>query len=166
MGIFKAFRMTEEDEVRVAACYEHIPQTLAQRGGIDGCIERDGWIAFAGSPENPSLQLSVGITESAGTKYLTASVDDEVSWYGWDFESADAFEDAIVDHLLPLLGRTVKTVTEKKKFQYIRIASYYLDEANEWMLISEETVNFPLLRLLLWTDSLREEIRSYRLESL
>ncbi len=77
-------------------------------------IEKDGWIAFSGSFQNPELLLTLSIMKTDGKHYLYADIDDEISWQEWDFENQEDFENAIVEYISPLVNRTIITVTEKK----------------------------------------------------
>lgn len=100
---------------------------------------------------------------SRGKLYLYADIDDEVSWQEWDFENQEDFENAVVEYIIPLVNRTIKTVTEKKRHKYIKVSHYYLNTNNEWILIDEEVIGNLFIRLFITKDSAKEEIKSYQI---
>ncbi len=164
MKAFRIFHPDADTVARMDACYNSIKSKLLSRYGISDYMEKDGWIAFAGSAEKPELVLTVSVTESGGKCYLCADVDDEVSWWEWDHENREAFENAIVAHIGSMAGRTVKTVTEKKRFACIKLSRYYLKDDGEWALLEEDTVDFLPVRLFLFRNTVKEEIKSYQLK--
>ena len=163
MRVFRNSVPDEDINVRMTACYDNIKIKIANQCGVSSFIEKDGWIAFSGSPQKPELLLTISRTKTEGKYYLYADIDDEVSWQEWDFENQEDFEDAIVEYIAPLVNRTIKTVTEKKKHKYIKTSRYYLSNNNEWILIDEDIVDFLLIRLFIAKDSTKEEIKSYNI---
>lgn len=151
-----------DDDTRINNCYNNIKLKISNECGIADFIEKDGWIAFSGSFEKVELLLTISLMKSGGTLYLYADIDDEVSWQEWDFDNQEDFENAIVEYIVPLVNRTIKTVTKKKKHKYIKVSRYYL-ENNEWILIDENVDDNFLIRLFITKDSTEEEIRSYHL---
>lgn len=118
MGLFKFFHTAksfEEDIQREKACIARIKAAVSQRCGIDKFIDYDAFtVAFAGSKENMELLLEICTQKYDGKKYLYASVDDEVSWQGWDFDNTDEFENNIIEYIAHRVNRTIKTVIKKK----------------------------------------------------
>lgn len=163
MRVFHSSMPKEDINTRINACYNNIKFKIANQCCIVDFIEKDGWIAFSGSSENPELLLTISAMKTKGKLYLYADVDDEVSWQEWDFENQEDFENAIVKYIAPLVNRTIKTVTEKKKHKYIKTSRYYLNNSNEWIFLDEDVVDNFLIRLFITTDSIKEELKSYQI---
>lgn len=161
MGILNSFGVNENDDARINACYKNIKQKITELRGIDEFYEENEWVAFGGKPENPKLILTVTIILERGGHYLLADLDGRIFWQEWDYESVEEFENAIVNHIAPMIGRKIKTVTEKKRHKYVKISRYYLDDNEEWVLIDEVVFDYPQVRLFTFRSSRREEIRSY-----
>lgn len=153
----------EDINVRMNACYDNIKIKVANKCGVAEFIEKDGCIAFSGSSEKPELLLTISAMKTEGKFYLYADIDDELSWQEWDFESQEDFENDIVEYIAPLVNRTIKTVTEKKKHKYIKTSRYYLNNNNEWILINEDVINYLLIRLFITKNSTKEELKSYKI---
>ena len=161
MGILNSFGVNENDDARINACYKNIKQKITELRGIDEFYEENEWVAFGGKPENPKLILTVTIILERGGHYLLADLDGRIFWQEWDYESVEEFENAIVNHIAPMIGRKIKTVTEKKRHKYVKISRYYLDDNEEWVLIDEVVFDYPQVRLFTFRSSRREDIRSY-----
>lgn len=162
---FHSSNPSDEDLAKVDNCLCNIKNKISEQSGVSDFLEyENGCIAFSGNKDNPELFFDLDILKSEGKYNLYADIDDEVSWYEWDFKSLEQFENAIVEYIAPLINRTIKTVTEKKKHKYLRYARYYLSDNNEWILIDENIVDYLIIRLFLFKDSIKEEIKEYRLE--
>lgn len=164
MGIFPLFRLTPAERESIKVCRDRIHRKIIERCGCVSVIEIEEDIAFAGSKEAPKLLLSVFIQKSRADSCLGACVDDEVSWYESDFVNRESFEDAVANHIAQLIGAVIKTVTEKKRFSYIKINTFRM-EGDGWSLIEETVVDFPFVRIFIWKDSTREQICTYQMES-
>lgn len=164
VGLFSMFRVSDEEREQITECRNHIIRKVTERRGATSVFEIGGDVAFAGSEQNPKLLLSVFVQRGKNESCLGAYVDDQVSWYESDFEDRGAFEDEVANYIAPLIGRTVKTVTQKKSFEYIKISVYVAGDHGDWSLIEENVIDFPLLRLFVWKDSLQENIESYQIE--
>ena len=163
MRVFHGARPNEDMKTRINACYNNIKLKIANQCRIVDVIEKDGSIAFSGSSEKPEFLLTISVMKTEGKFYLYADIDDEVSWQEWRFENQEDFENAIVEYISTLVNRTIKTVTEKKKHQYIKTSRYYLNNNNEWILIDEDVIEYLLIRLFITKDSTREEFKSYQI---
>lgn len=163
MGIYNGFGQGGDDDARINACYKNIKSKITELRGIDDFYEENEWVAFGGKPENPKLVLTVTIILERGGHYLLADLDGRIFWQEWDYESVEEFENAIVNHIAPMIGRKIKTVTEKKRHKYVKVSRYYLAEGEneEWVLIDEVVFDYPQVRLFTFRSSVREEIRSY-----
>ena len=78
--------------------------------------------------DNMELMLEICTQKCDGKKYLYASLDDEVSWQEWDFDSLDEFENNIIEYIVNRVNRTIKTVIKKVKHKSYQETIYYLDE--------------------------------------
>ncbi len=163
MRFFYSSTLDEDSNARMDSCYNNIKNKIAQKIGVSNFIEKDGWIAFSGDIENPELLLTISIMKSDGKLNLCADIDDDVSWYEWDYENQEDFENEIVSYVAPLVNNTVKFTTEKKKHKYIRTSRYFLNDNNEWVLIDQNTLNNWLFRLFVAKDSIKEEIKTYQI---
>lgn len=164
MATLNGFGQGGNDDARINACYRSIKQKITELRGIDDFYEENEWVAFGGNADNPKLVLTVTIIIERGGHYLLADLDGRIFWQEWDYVSLEEFEDAIVNHIAPMIGRKVKTVTEKKRHKYVKISRYYLDnnkENDEWVLIDEVVFDYPQVRLFTFRSSRKEEIRSY-----
>lgn len=162
---FHATKTLKEDIKREKECVLRIKNAVGLRCNLEKFIDYDDFtVAFAGSKDNMELMLEVSTQKCNGKKYLYASVDDEVSWQEWDFNSLDEFENDIIEYLVNRVNRTVKTVTEVNNKNF-RVASYYLDENGEWICFEDDTSDSKGFRFImsLFTES-REEIKTYKLE--
>ena len=166
MGILGNFAPSEKDNERINACYKNIKQKITELRGIDEFYEENEWVAFGGKPENPKLILTVTLIFERNDYCLLADLDGRIFWQEWDYESIDEFENAIANHIAPMIGRKVKTVTEKKRHKYVKVSRYYLDDSKadheEWVLIDEVVFDYPQVRLFTFKNSRREDIRSYK----
>ena len=169
MGLLKFFHTTkisEDDSLREKACISRIKQAVSQRCGIDHFIDYDETtVAFAGTKENMELMLEISTQKSGGKNYLYASLDDEVSWFEWDFGNINEFETNIIDHIANRVNRTIKTVTEVSK-ECFRMASYYLNDDGAWGCFAEDYSDKKWLCAIVshLTES-EETIKTYRLEN-
>lgn len=163
MRVFHSSTPNEDINIRITACYDNIKIKIANKCGVAEFIEKDGWIAFSGSSEKPELLLTISGMKTKGKYYLYADIDDEVSWQEWDFENQEDFENAIVEYIAPLVNRTIKTVTEKKRHKYIKTSRYYLNNNSKWILVDEDVVDYLLIRLFITKDSTKEELKSYQI---
>lgn len=165
-SFFHAARLSEEDTQREVACIARIKQAVSQRCGIDHFIDYDETtVAFAGTKENMELMLEISTQKSGGKNYLYASLDDEVSWFEWDFGNINEFETNIIDHIANRVNRTIKTVTEVSK-ECFRMASYYLNDDGAWVCFEEDYSDKKWLCTIVshLTES-EETIKTYRLEN-
>ena len=171
MGLFKFFHATktyEEDIQREKDCIARIKQAVSQKCGIDHFIDYDDFtVAFAGTKDNLELMLEICTQKYDGKKYLYASVDDEVSWQAWDFDSLDEFENNIIDHIANRVNRTIKTVIKKVKHESYQVTVYYLDkETNEWVFMEDDRTEDKLVCLIAANKSETiETIKTYKLET-
>ena len=153
------------DDARINACYRSIKEKITELRGIEDFYEENEWVAFGGKPENPKLILTVTVIITRGGHYLLADLDGRIFWQEWDYESIDEFENAIANHIAPMIGRKVKTVTEKKRHKYVKVSRYYLDDNKddneEWVLIDEVVFDYPQVRLFTFRSSTRTDIKSY-----
>lgn len=168
MGIFRFIRRgknTKEDMQRVTECLESIKCKVADKVGVSNFIEyEDNCVAFSGTKEDSDLLLEIYMTKCKGKSYLSGSLDDDVTWDEFDFDSQLEFENIIADYISEKFNRTIKTIIETKKHDYIRIAEYYLDkETNEWILISDNKVSNSTIKSFINKDSLEEKIKEYYL---
>lgn len=168
MKLLRSFRSSNpsgEDWTRVDNCLCNIKNKISEQSGVSDFLEyENGCVAFSGTKDKPELFFDLSILKSEGKFHLYADIDDEVSWYEWDFESQEEFENEIVKYIAPLINRTIKTVTEKKKHKYLKHARYYLSDNGEWIFIDEDIIDIQIVRLFLFKDSIKEEIKEYRLE--
>ena len=171
LGLFKFFHATktyEEDIQREKDCIARIKQAVSQKCGIDHFIDYDDFtVAFAGTKDNLELMLEICTQKYDGKKYLYASVDDEVSWQAWDFDSLDEFENNIIDHIANRVNRTIKTVIKKVKHESYQVTVYYLDkETNEWVFMEDGRTEDKLVCLIAANKSETiETIKTYKLET-
>ena len=145
-------------------CYNNIKTKVSNNSGVANFIENKEYIAFSGSAQKPNLILSLSIMKTQGEHYFYADLDDEISWQECDFNNQDEFENAIVEYISPLINRTIKTVTEKKKHKFIKTSRYYLSDNNKWILIDEEIVDYFFIKLFIFKDSIKEDIKVYQLQ--
>ncbi|MBE7064943.1 MAG: hypothetical protein E7384_03905 [Ruminococcaceae bacterium] len=169
MGLFKFFHTTktyEEDIQREKDCVTRIKQAVSQRCGIDNFIDYDEFtVAFSGSKDNMELMLEICTQKCEGKKYLYASVDDDVSWQEWDFDNTEEFENSIIEFIANRVNRTIKTVTEVNNKSF-RVASYYLDENNEWVCFEDESSYSKLFcYITAHLTKTSEIIKTYKLET-
>ncbi len=145
---------------------EEIVHRVGQKSGIDRCHRLDGEpcrVAFSGSPENPSLCLTLTPRRFEGWDYLIAEIDDEVNWCEWDFEDRFAFFDAVVDYISAHMNHRFKRVTETVRHKGVHIREYVMDEQGEWQLFSEEQVNSRFLGLFVRKSEIKETEKEYRI---
>lgn len=168
MKLFRSFHASNQNDEalkRADDCFCNIKRKVSEKSGISNFLEYDNrCVAFSGSRDKPELFFDLSIVKSEGKFYLYADIDDEVTWEEWNFDSQEEFENEIVRYIAPLINRTIKTVTEKKKHKYLRYARYYLSDNNEWILIDEDKIDSVFTKLFLFKDSLKEDIKEYRLE--
>ena len=142
---------------------EQIISLVVQKSGVPRCVrfDDDSTVAFSGSFNEPDLVLVLGIDKDEN---LSASLDDEVSWFEWDFENVDEFVEKIANHIAPLVNHTVKYVKEYKKYEHIRFMTFVLDEKkHEWITISDEKINATLLNPFVVKDEREEIIKVYNI---
>ncbi|MGM9681753.1 MAG: hypothetical protein ACI3XR_09645 [Eubacteriales bacterium] len=163
MSVFKNSMPNDDINVRMNTCYHNIKIKIINQCGIADIIEKDGWIAFSGSIQKPELLLTLSTIKTDGKHYLYADLDDEVNWQEGDFANQDEFENAIVEYISPLVNRTIKRVTEKKKHKYIKTSRYYLNDNNQWILIDEDVIDFLFIRLFITKDCIKEKLKSYQI---
>ena len=157
--------MFDEDLQREKDCISRIKQAVSKKCGVDNFIDYDDFtVAFAGSKDNMELMLEICTQKSKDKKFLYASVDDEVSWQEWDFDNLNEFEDNIIEYIANRVNRTIKTVTEVNN-KNISIASYYLNENNEWVCFEEDcSDNKSFCYIISHLMKSEEKIKTYRLE--
>lgn len=169
MSFIKFFHATQTDDndvERVKSCIHNIKTAVSVKSGVADFIDYDdSSVAFAGSKDRMELFLEIYTQKYDGKKYLYASLDDEVSWQEWDFETQAAFENNIVKHIADRVNRTIKTVTEKVKHKSYRQAVYYLEESSgEWVLLEEEQTENKLFCLIAANKTETEEtVKTYKL---
>ena len=151
---------------RIVDCYNNIKRKVTAQRNISDFIETNDSIAFSGTDKTPELILTLTHVKRNGKLNLYADIDDEMSWHDWDYDNQDEFENAIVDELCHLMNHTIKTIRETKKHAYLRYARYYQNESNEWVLIDEDIINNFLIRLFIFRDCSKEEIKIYKLEKI
>lgn len=140
---------------------EQIISLVAQKSGVPRCVRFDdgSTVAFSGSIDEPDLILVLGIDKDEN---LSASLDDEISWFEWDFDNVDEFINMIANHIAPLVNHTVKYVKEYKKHKYICFMTSILDEEKqEWITISDEKITATLLNPFVVKDDYEETIKVY-----
>lgn len=164
LSFFHAARLSEEDAKREVACIARIKQAVSQRCGIDHFIDYDETtVAFAGTKENMELMLEISTQKSGGKNYLYASLDDEVSWFEWDFGNINEFETNIIDHIANRVNRTIKTVTEVSN-ECFRTASYYLNDDGDWICFEEDHLDSKAFGWIIAHLTKSEEtIKTYQL---
>ncbi len=158
-GFDKNKKMSDND--RIVACCERIKEKITDARGKSDFIEEEGWVALAGTKEAPKLLLTVSVLISGGRHWLIADIDGRAYWQEQDYESIDEFENAVVNYAAPMIGRTVKTVTERKKHKYVKISRYYLEGEDKWAPIDENVFDSFPIRLFTFKNAQREEIRRY-----
>lgn len=163
MRIFHSPTPNGDINARINACYDNIKAKITDKCGVSEFIEKDGLIAFSGNSENPESVLTVSVMKSGSMLCLYADLDDEMSWQEWDYESQDEFENKIAEYISPLINRTIKTVTEKKRHKYIKISRYYSDKNDRWILIDEDIIDYLPIRLFITKDSVKEDLKSYQI---
>ena len=171
MSLFKFFHTTktyEEDIQKEKDCIARIKQAVSQKCGIDNVIEGDDFIvAFAGSKDNMELMLEICTQKCDGENCLYASVDDEVSWQEWDFDTLGEFENKIINYIANRVNRTIKTVIKKVKHKSYQETVYYLDnETNEWVLMEDDRTEDKLVCLMAADKTeTTETIKTYKLNN-
>ncbi len=112
------------------------------------------------------LMLEICTQKCNGKKLLYASIDDEVSWQEWDFNTIDEFENSIIEYIASRVNRTIKTVVQKEKYKSYMVSVYFLDTStNEWILIeSNKTENKFICRFAARKTETTEAIKTYKLE--
>lgn len=170
MKLFKFFhspKFNEQDRLRAETCLKEIVFAVSEKRGIPKFIHcDDGSVAFAGSREKMELVLDIFIQKYDGKNWLYASLDDEVSWQGWDYDSQTEFQNDIIDYLCNRVNRTVKFTTEKIKHKSYREATYYLDESTgEWVLCEDDcTEDKQFCRVIANCTKTTESIKTYKLD--
>lgn len=149
--------MSEE----IKKCYDSIKHKLITRLKHVKCIEAHEYIAFSGDFKNPELAIYINKVVKDLNSYLCANIDDEVYFYEYDYKNRDEFENAIVEYIEPLVNRTIKYVTYKKKHKYIKFSRYYNNGNNEWVLIDEEIADSKIIKLFIFKNSVKEIIKEY-----
>jgi hypothetical protein len=146
-------------------CMERIKGKVAEKTGISRFVDLgETKAAFSGSVNDYDLYLSLDVAKRRGRNYLYAYMEDRLEWNGWEFDSQDDFENAIVEYLCTYINRTIKTVTETRRHKFIRVTEYYLDkETNQWVLMSDDKVSRLIVRPFIEDDGITEEITEYQL---
>ena len=170
MKLFKFFhtpKFSEDDRLRAENCLNTIVSAVSKKRGIPEFINyEDGSVAFAGNREKMELVLELSIQRYDGKNWLSASLDDEVSWQEWDYVNQERFTQSIIEYLVPRVNRTIKMVKEKVKHESYREAAYYLDDTSgEWVLFEEDVTDSKVLcRLLANRTETIETIKTYQLD--
>ena len=148
LRFFHATAVNEEDREREKAFLASIKKSVSEKCGCDDFIDYDEYsVAFAGSKDDMQLLLEICTQKSRGKKYLYASVDDEVSWQEWDFETSAAFEEAVSAYIANRVNRTVKEVIAVEN-DVVRCTSYYRNENGEWICFEDDPCKSKLASLL------------------
>ena len=170
MKLFKFFsapKFSESDRLRAEDCLNAIVSAVSEKRGISEFIQcEDGCVAFAGSWEKKELVLELCIQKYDGKNWLYASLDDEVTWPEWDYVNQEEFTQNIIEHLVPRVNRTIKTVTEKVKHKSYRQSFYYWDDTSrKWVLFEEYAINNnPFCRVVARRTETIETIKTYQLD--
>lgn len=148
-----------------AQCLANIKRKVTEKTGISKCVElSETSAAFSGTVDHYDLYIALEVVKKRGKDYFHAYMEDHFQWYEWDYASQDEFEDKIVEYFCQNINRTIKTVTETKRHQYVRVTEYYLDqETNEWILMSDDKLSWLIARPFIADDGLTEEIKEYQL---
>ena len=149
------------DNDKIVACSESIKKKITEACGKSDFIEEETWVALSGTQNNPKLVLTVSLVLNGKKRMLIADIDGRTFWQEWDYESVDEFENAVVNYAAPMIGRTVKTVTEKKKHKYVKISRFYLEGEDKWVPIDENVFDAFPIRLFTFKNAHSEEIRRY-----
>ncbi len=146
-------------------CLANIKRKITQKTEISNFVDLgETSAAFSGTVDNYDLYISLDVVKKRGKEYLYAYMEDHFEWYEWDYDSQNEFEDKIVEYFCEHINRTIKTITETKKHKYVRVIEYYLDkETNEWILMSDDKVSWPIMRPFIEADDITEEIKEYHL---
>ena len=146
-------------------CLDNIKRKIAERTNVSNFVDLgETSAAFSGTVDHYDLYISLDVVKKRGKEYLYAYMEDRFEWYEWDYDSQKEFEDKIVEYFCERINRTIKTITETKRHQYVRVTEYYLDkETNEWILMSDDKVSWPIMRPFVETDDITEEIKEYHL---
>lgn len=147
---------------RIKECYKNIIFKISSYFKNIKFIEEENYIAFSGNKENPELILEIYMEKRRKNYYLCALIDDEISYYEYDFKTQEEFENAIVKYIKPLVNNTVKYVEERKKHKYIKYSRYYKNN-DKWILIDEDKIENTIIKLFVLKDSTKETIKEYNI---
>lgn len=159
---YSGLSLSDDDNARMAACYNDIKEKITELRGKVNIIEKDGWIAFSGSMYEPKLMLSLSMVLDNGKHLLMADFDGGAYWQEWDYKSLDEFENAIVSYVAPMINRKVKTVIEKERHKYIKVSRYFSDGGDDWTLIDENVFDSFSVRLRTRKSTIDVDIKSYK----
>ena len=169
-SFLKAFHSTgetDEQHKEIVQCLEKIVCDVFGRTGVSKCVRLpsdDTSIAFSGSREEPELHLTLEWQRYDRRKYIIyASLDDECSWFEWNFADRSDFCESIADHIAERVDSTIRTVTEKVKHKSIRTTVYKMTESGEWQLISDDFADQRQIRHFITEDSIEETVKEYRI---
>lgn len=96
-GIFHTIKSSEKDTEKIISCLSRIKRSVSEKCGISNFIDYDdNTIAFAGSKREMKLVLEIFTQKFRGKNYLSASIDDDISWQEQDFNNITDFEESIV----------------------------------------------------------------------
>ena len=143
--------------------FEQIISLVAEKSGVPRCVRfNDGsTVAFSGSIDEPDLLLELAIDKKDN---LYASLDDEVSWYEFDFENTNEFIENIANYIAPLVNHTVKYIREHEEHKYVRFKILVLDEdKEEWITLEDEKTDIFLVRPFIPKDRNEEKIKVYNI---
>lgn len=168
MNTFKTFHSTklnDEDIEKEKTCMMNIRKSVSQKCGISNFIDYDDFtVAFSGSKENMELVLEIYTQKYEGKKYLYASLDDDVSWPEWDFNSCADFEEDIAEYISHRVNKTIKTIVEVDKSK-LSVTSFYLDDNGEWVCFENEcTDSKGICYLMSKITKSTEIIKTYKLD--
>lgn len=141
--------------------FEQIISLVAEKSGVPRCVRFDdgSTVAFSGSIDKPDLLLELAIDKKDN---LYASLDDEVSWYEFNFENTNEFIEDIANYIAPLVNRTVKYIREYEEHKSVRFRILVLDEdKKEWITLEDEKTDATFLRPFITKDKNEEIIKVY-----
>ncbi|MBQ7725805.1 MAG: hypothetical protein IJT66_01535, partial [Clostridia bacterium] len=157
---------TDEQHQERIQCLESIVCMVFKKSGVQQCVRfpsDDTAVAFAGNLEEPELYLELDWQKANQQTFLIASLDDEVSWQEQDFESRKDFCQNITDFISQRVNATIKTVTESIKHKSMKITVYKMDNNGDWQLLSEDFVNYRLVRPFITKNGTEEIVKTYRI---
>ena len=147
--------------IKLESAFEQIISLVAEKSGVPRCARFDdgSTVAFSGSIDEPDLLLELAIDKKDN---LYASLDDEVSWYEFNFENTNEFIEAIANYIAPLVNHTVKYIREYEEHKSVRFRILVLDEdKKEWITLEDEKTDATFLRPFITKDKNEEIIKVY-----